>query len=82
MMQSNEEGNIPTKSEDQGELSGRRLLSLGEVSSWLQVPAATLYRWRYMDSGPRSVRVGRHVRYLVSDVEEWLSAAPSRGGES
>ena len=59
-----------------------RLLTPLELAQLLSVPIATLYRWRYLDSGPRSVRVGRHVRYFASDVEEWLSAAPSRGGDS
>jgi hypothetical protein len=28
--------------------------------------------WRANKSGPRGIRVGRHVRYRPSDVELWL----------
>jgi predicted DNA-binding transcriptional regulator AlpA len=37
------------------------------------VPVATLYAWRYHREGPPGFRVGRHVRYRWTDVEEWIS---------
>lgn len=43
-----------------------------EVSYFLVVPVATLYRWRYHGTGPRAARVGRHLRYLRQDVIAWL----------
>lgn len=48
------------------------LLTLEEVSAMLRVPVGTLYRWRYVGAGPRSLKVGRHVRYRERDVELWL----------
>ncbi|ARR78994.1 hypothetical protein MOTT12_03330 [Mycobacterium intracellulare subsp. yongonense] len=36
-----------------------------------------------MDQGPRSFRVGRHVKYRREDVEAWLEnqmATTARGG--
>jgi excisionase family DNA binding protein len=49
-----------------------RLLSIPELADYLGVPIATIYRWRYMRDGPVGYRVGRHVRYRLSDVERWL----------
>lgn len=44
-------------------MSGDQLLTPDQVSDRLQVPVATLSKWRYMREGPRYVRCGRHVRY-------------------
>jgi excisionase family DNA binding protein len=49
-----------------------RLLSPAELGDFLGIPVATLYRWRYHSTGPRGCRVGRHVRYRMSDVQKWL----------
>jgi excisionase family DNA binding protein len=49
-----------------------RLISVKELSDYLNVPATTLYQWRYRREGPPGFRVGRHVRYRWSDVEEWI----------
>jgi excisionase family DNA binding protein len=48
------------------------LLSPEDLASYLAVPLATVYRWRTRREGPRGIRVGRHVRYRVDDVERWL----------
>jgi excisionase family DNA binding protein len=50
----------------------RRLLSIEEVAEYLDVPIATVRTWRANKSGPRGIRVGKHVRYRPSDVELWL----------
>lgn len=49
-----------------------RLLSPEQLATFLGVPLATVYRWRTRGGGPRGIRVGRHVRYRLSDVESWL----------
>jgi excisionase family DNA binding protein len=48
------------------------LLSPDELAAFLGVPLRTVYRWRYRGDGPAGYRVGRHVRYRRSDVEQWL----------
>ncbi|MCW2769988.1 MAG: Transcriptional repressor, dcmR family [Aeromicrobium sp.] len=48
------------------------LLSLTEAAALLRAPVATLRYWRYLGTGPRSLRVGRAVRYWRSDVVGWL----------
>lgn len=49
-----------------------RLLSTEEVARILVVPINTLYCWRYKGMGPNAHRVGKHLRYRLSDVMAWL----------
>lgn len=44
------------------------------LAEYLGVPLATVYRWRARRTGPRGVKVGRHVRYRAADVEAWLDS--------
>jgi predicted DNA-binding transcriptional regulator AlpA len=48
------------------------LWSPQDASDYLGVPVATLYQWRYRGIGPRSFRVGRHLRYDPDHVRQWL----------
>lgn len=50
-----------------------RMISPKELAALLQVPLQTIYQWRYRGGGPRGYRVGRHVRFRMSDVEAWLA---------
>ena len=43
-----------------------------DLAEKLDVPLATIRRWRYVGDGPPGIRLGRHVRYNVRDVERWL----------
>jgi excisionase family DNA binding protein len=56
------------------------LHTLAEVAELLRVPPATLRYWRHLGSGPRSFRVGRHVRYYRTDVADWLRTQRDAGG--
>jgi len=47
-------------------------MSIPEVAVCLGVPEQTLRFWRYKDIGPRSIKVGRHVRYQRAEVERYL----------
>jgi excisionase family DNA binding protein len=49
-----------------------RLLDVGEVAAYLNLPAQTLYSWRVSARGPRGIKIGRHLRFRRSDVESWL----------
>ncbi len=53
---------------------GNTLLSPQQLADYLAVPLATVYRWRHESSGPRGIKVGKHVRYRRGDVEAWLEA--------
>ena len=45
------------------------MLSIEEAAEFLRVPVATLRYWRHLGIGPRSFRVGRHVRYWHTEVQ-------------
>ena len=49
-----------------------RMWTPTDVSDFLRVPVATLYRWRYLGHGPAAYRAGKHLRYLPSEVRAWL----------
>ncbi len=42
------------------------------LANYLDVPVRTVYSWRHKGEGPKGSRVGRHVRYRLSDVDSWL----------
>lgn len=43
-----------------------------DVSAFLRVPVATLYRWRYVGYGPDAYPTGRHLRYDPAEVRAWV----------
>ena len=51
----------------------QRLLTIGELSEYLGIPVATIYDWRVDGKGPRALRIGRHLRFAVADVQAWLA---------
>ncbi|MEX0504548.1 helix-turn-helix domain-containing protein [Alphaproteobacteria bacterium LSUCC0719] len=62
--------NIPTSLEDKNGIP--LYLTADELARWLAVPIATLSYWRTTRQGPPFCRIGKHVRYRLSDVEAWL----------
>ncbi len=50
------------------------LRSPQEVAEYYGVPLATVYKWNSVGTGPRYIRVGRHVRYRQSDIDAWLDS--------
>lgn len=38
------------------------------------VPVQTVYIWNTNGTGPRRMKIGRHVRYRLADVIEWEEA--------
>lgn len=57
---------------------GDQMLTLKEASRLLRVPEGTLRYWRHLSAGPRSFRVGRHVRYWKTDIILWLAEQTTR----
>jgi excisionase family DNA binding protein len=49
------------------------VLSLSELCAQLQVSTQTIYDLRSQGRGPRGFRVGRELRFRVSEVEAWLT---------
>jgi excisionase family DNA binding protein len=60
------------------------LLSIEDLARYLGVPVTTIYDWRVDGKAPRAIKVGRHLKFAVSDVQAWLAQqrepAPSRAG--
>lgn len=57
------------------------LLRPDEVAPLLNVARGTLYRWRhYGTEGPPSIKVGRGVRYRLSDVNAYLERQRQTSG--
>lgn len=54
------------------------MLTISEVAALLRVPLATLRYWRHLNTGPRSFRIGRNVRYWRTDVLHWLEEQTNR----
>ena len=52
-----------------------RALTEREVSDLLGLSVATLRAWRHRGQGPRFLRLGRAVRYLPADVEDFVRAS-------
>ena len=48
-----------------------RHLSPTELAYREGVPLETVYGWNKTRTGPRFMRVGRHVRYRLADVIAW-----------
>ena len=48
------------------------LMTPPEVADRFRVPLGTIYQWRSRETGPRGIRIGKHLRYKRSDVEAWL----------
>ncbi len=53
--------------------TSERLVTPEELSEMLQIPLGTIYQWRARRTGPPAHKVGKHLRYRQSDVEDWLA---------
>ena len=61
---------------ERGQMSDTtRALTEREVAELLGLSVATLRAWRHRGRGPRFLRLGRSVRYLPSDVAEFVRAS-------
>jgi excisionase family DNA binding protein len=49
------------------------LLSTQQLADYLGVSVKTIYEWRAGGHGPCAVRVGRHLKFAVSDVQAWVA---------
>jgi len=50
------------------------LIDIEELSQYLGVPVVTIYRWRVEGNGPCAVKIGRHLKFTLSDVQTWLAS--------
>ena len=52
-----------------------RALTEREVADLLGLSVATLRAWRHRGKGPRFLRLGRSVRYLPSDLDDFVRSS-------
>jgi excisionase family DNA binding protein len=61
-------------------------LSPEALAAFLGVPLGTVYQWNSRGGGPDRIKVGKHVRYRVADIEAWLdrrsTSAATAAGEA
>jgi excisionase family DNA binding protein len=57
----------------------KRLLTIEDVAEVLAVPIGTVNDWRHKGTGPKAIRVGKHVRYRQTDLEAWLDQKAEQG---
>lgn len=48
------------------------LIGVEELAEWLGIPIQTIYDWRLSGRAPRAHKIGKHLRFALSDVEAWL----------
>jgi excisionase family DNA binding protein len=49
-----------------------QVISLSDLCAHLHVSAQTIYDLRSQGRGPRGFRVGRELRFRLSEVEAWV----------
>ena len=50
----------------------RQLLTARDIAEYLGVSVQTIYWWRSKGRGPKGIRIGRHLRFRMTDFLEWL----------
>ena len=53
------------------------VLTTSELAAHLGVPVQTIHDLRHARRGPRGFRVGREMRYRLSEVQHWVEAMES-----
>lgn len=54
------------------------LLTSAQLAHRFHVSVETVRWWRKQRTGPRAIKLGRHVRYRESDVQVWLAEHTER----
>ena len=50
------------------------MLSTEAVSAHIDIPVPTLNTWRSLGKGPVFYKLGKLIRYRLSDVESWINS--------
>lgn len=54
------------------------VLTTSELAAHLGVPVQTIHDLRHAQRGPRGFRVGREMRYRISEVQHWVESLESQ----
>ena len=57
-------------------------LSPEELAEREGVPLQTVYGWNKTRTGPRFMKIGRHVRYRLADVIAWENSRTITSGRT
>ena len=57
---------------DTGALMTKPLWTIEDLSAYLSVPIATIYKWRSTGEAPTAHKIGRYLRWAPADVLDWL----------
>ena len=49
------------------------VLTTSELAAHLGVPVQTIHDLRHSGRGPRGIRVGRELRFRLSEIQSWLA---------
>ena len=55
-----------------------KLLTINDLSEWLQVSKSSIYKWTHMGYIPH-YKLSSKIRFKVSDVEKWLNKRKRKG---
>ena len=50
-----------------------------DLSAYLSVPVATIYKWRTTGEAPGAHKIGRYLRWAPADVFDWLEGKRDAG---
>jgi len=48
------------------------MFTVAETAEYLGLAQSTLNKWRCIGGGPKYLKMGKAVRYRLSDIQEWL----------
>jgi excisionase family DNA binding protein len=51
-----------------------KYLTYKEISVLLNIPLRSLYQYNKEGLGPKTSKIGRHLRVAMSDLETWLNS--------
>jgi predicted DNA-binding transcriptional regulator AlpA len=49
-----------------------------EISEITKIPLSTLYQHYRQNTGPKTVKLGRHLRVTHNDLQVWLNSTPQK----
>ena len=55
----------------------RRLLDVKESAEYLNLSKSTLDKWRCYGEGPKFIKMGRAIKYRMSDLDDYIASRQS-----
>ncbi len=52
------------------------------AAEYMNVKPATLHQWNYRHIGPKSYKLGKHRLYRLSDLDSFIAARATPGGDA